>query len=74
MDLYILRPLTHVLSLPQVVALVTLGPDHLTLSGSVLDQLAAAKESASIETIVDTPGTSMFLLILTDVWLTTRTA
>ncbi|KAH9944381.1 aldolase [Epithele typhae] len=29
----------------EVVALVTLGPDHLTLSGAVLNQLAAAKGS-----------------------------
>ena len=36
----------------QVIALVSLGPDHLTLSGAVLDQLAAAEADKSLE--VDT--------------------
>ncbi|KAI0669894.1 aldolase [Trametes maxima] len=31
----------------EVLALVSLGPDHLTLSGAVLDQLAAAEDTAA---------------------------
>ena len=30
--------------------MVSLGPDHLTLSGAVLDQLAAAKSDATVDT------------------------
>ena len=33
----------------QVLALVSLNPDHLTLSGAVLDQLAAAQSPENVD-------------------------
>ncbi|KAI0655083.1 hypothetical protein C8Q70DRAFT_442119 [Cubamyces menziesii] len=38
-------PATSIVTAKEVLALVTLKPDHLTLSGAVLDQLAAAESA-----------------------------